>query len=174
MTADWDHDTTETDGYTPDAFYTQSSDKKGHNVSANLPRTFRVPPQLAHQIELLISDPRNPYDGKAAFVRDAIVHRLAYLNAAGDLVQDFTGANNFVVLMDKLHREEELERHIDQSIAEIERRAKEYIRTNQPDKLADLFGIARMTQVEPLHRRRWLKLLDDLEEAMGLGGVEDE
>jgi|SRR5215469_2129601 len=63
--------------YNPDEYYIHSRDTKGHGAHI---RT-QVPTNVARQIAVLIADPRLPYKTPADFVRDAIVHRIAKVEA---------------------------------------------------------------------------------------------
>lgn len=72
------HESWELEGsYSPDNYYTYSVDGKGHKEKYNLP----VPPSVYGRIgELIASKKVAQYRTPQDFIRDAIIHRLAYLN----------------------------------------------------------------------------------------------
>lgn len=74
--AAWTTADSDLDGYTPDQFYCEAADKKGH--SANLSTT--IPPGIYSELTTLIESGMIPqYAKKADFLRDAVRHRLAWL-----------------------------------------------------------------------------------------------
>lgn len=74
-------DVVNTQGYNPNGFYTQASDKKGHSAKF----TVKVPVNVAGEIANVyqsgkIPEIRNVQD----FIRDAIIHRLHQLQSTLD------------------------------------------------------------------------------------------
>lgn len=64
--------------YDPTNFYCEAVDKKGHG------RQVRIHPESHGQIAALLSDPALPYRTYDDFVRDAVVHRLHWLEENKD------------------------------------------------------------------------------------------
>jgi Arc/MetJ-type ribon-helix-helix transcriptional regulator len=61
------------DNYSPDAFYTEASDKKGRGTPVNA----RIPPQVSHNIAALVQSGKIPqYETMSDFIRNALVHQL--------------------------------------------------------------------------------------------------
>jgi hypothetical protein len=65
------------DGYNVGQFYTDSSDHRGHNVSTKV----TLPPEVSGQISEVVQSGQVPqYRTANDLIRDAIVHRLHWLN----------------------------------------------------------------------------------------------
>src|SRR3990167_1708695 len=63
--------------YHPDKFYVSASDSRGHNQ----PLQVYIPPQVHAMIRGLIESKEFPFRSNSDFVRDAIRHRLQYLQS---------------------------------------------------------------------------------------------
>lgn len=72
-------------GYSAKNFYVSGSDDKGRSGTVRVSpgkttgRTLMVPRYIAAQINQLVEDDATPYRYQQDFIRDAIVHRLHYL-----------------------------------------------------------------------------------------------
>lgn len=114
--------------YSPDKFYTHATDKKGHCVSI---RTA-VPPNLSSEIDTLIASRKYPdYKTPQDFVRDAVFHRLQWLNENGTI--DLTDALNTWEAQIELEREADWHKLGKKIVADVN-----YVRMNartEADKL---------------------------------------
>jgi hypothetical protein len=59
---------------TPDEIHTRSVDKKGHRVQVQV----SLPPEVSREVGEIVASRRTGYKTPQDFVRDAVVHRLAY------------------------------------------------------------------------------------------------
>lgn len=64
---------TPADGYNPDSFYTEATDKKGQGERI----TIRIPPRVARGISKIVQSGKiPPYETLSDYVRNALVHQL--------------------------------------------------------------------------------------------------
>jgi hypothetical protein len=71
---------TDDGGYSPDKFYTATSDKDGNAIRVNV----RIPLPVYAAVQRLVQQGKIPdYDSQQAFFRDACFHRLKYLDDNG-------------------------------------------------------------------------------------------
>jgi Arc/MetJ-type ribon-helix-helix transcriptional regulator len=97
---------TPADSYSPEAFYTEGTDKKGQGERI----TIRVPPRVARGIAKIVQSGKiPPYETLSDFVRNALVHQL---HKDAERISDGELRNlvNMVALLNEeitMHREEE-------------------------------------------------------------------
>jgi hypothetical protein len=78
---------TESEGYSPDKFYTRATDGKGHSEVVHL----KLPPEITSVMAQIVQSRAIPdYRTAQDIIRDAIVHRLQYLRESG-MVDGVTG-----------------------------------------------------------------------------------
>ena len=147
-----------------DAYIIASTNDHDHSTVYSLPRQFRVPQSLLNQIMFHVGDERTAYRSKADFLRDAIVHRLAYLAEREDHLADFRRANNFIALTDSIAADVALEEEMEATLNDISARAKRLVLDGRADDLVSLFERAKHAQVETTHQASWLNQLADLED----------
>lgn len=97
--------------YTPDNFYPASTDKDGNFSNIKMPdgKTIAVPRWVGAQISELIEDDLIPYRSRWDLVRDAIIHRVHYLQAKRDH-KDIQAWENFVEMAEIERKVSEAER----------------------------------------------------------------
>lgn len=128
---------TEDSGYDEDQFYMRSTDGHGHF------RHLRVnaPPQLAGQIHELVQADNLPYRTTQDFIRDAITHRMHYIQ--------------------ELMKSGQLERVL---TAEIRKAKMEHVNRERQD-LAGLVDACREAITAASLDRDWVALTHALEQA---------
>lgn len=157
MPASW----TPADTYSPDAFYTEASDKKGRGT----PLQARVPPNIAHSIAALVQSGKLPqYETSSDFIRDALVHHLHRRLELADDQLGLRRLNMTILLNNEIHSQRQHD-DFQQLMSLIETRHLEYMtkgkveegRQYLKDRLSEIDAIPDRYQ-EDYHNRLSAKL----------------
>ncbi len=91
--------------YSIDEFYPRASDKRGHSAQLNL----RIQPELMAVVEEIFQSKKFPYRTYGDVMRDALVHRIAYLRVvlqSGKVDEAFAR----ILVIQQILEEEELDK----------------------------------------------------------------
>ena len=105
----------ESPSYNQDEFYCRGGDRKGHSAVKYL----RMPPELVAVCEEIHQSKMFPYRTDSDIIRDAIVHRVAYLRTrmqSGKVDQEFVT----IMSIQNILKEEELESEHRSAMARME------------------------------------------------------
>ena len=115
-------------------FYTSATDAKGGSVHEN----FRLQAWISESIAQLVASRQIPqYKTKADFFRDAMVHRLSYLEKERGIRSANTTLRRLLA-NDVLLREEEMMQSLDAQLKSLEDRMAFLIRTGSRTRAREL------------------------------------
>lgn len=102
------------DNYSIDTFYTRATDAHGHS---SYPK-FRCPPHLYDRIASLVASRRiPPYSTPHDFVRDAVVHRLHYVERNIDDLTLRDDISHALAYEEQRHRADSYTRVVDEHLS---------------------------------------------------------
>lgn len=154
--SDWEVDSP---GYSPEKFYTRSTDARGHTETMWL----RLPPSLARVIAEVVQSRKIPqYRTAQDLVRDAIVHRLHYLKEK--LPETGTTVTQFLIGMEDVLAHQRMMSDFEKKMEELSQTVQRLMLDSPNDGPAlakelvqNLYGEAAKIADHPYWRNKFLR-----------------
>lgn len=145
-----------------DMFHTRATNEHDHSRMANIPRSFRFPDTTFAEMHKFIADPAYPYESVAAFIRDAVMHRIAYLSEKSGN-QQFIGANLFQMMLQEVAHEEAFTEDFKSAQEFVETKVRKLELERDVKGLEDFELKAKHLPImEERYRGKWEAALDEI------------
>lgn len=158
---DWQVDTP--DSYSPNKFYTRSTDSKGHREEIRL----KLSPDLADALSIIVQSKAIPeYRTVQDIIRDAIVHRLHYLHESG-MVKGIDSSLRRHLAIETLLEHEEWAARFDATLKKLVQQVKSLLLERDPEALEHAKQIVRNAYAEassmtdqPYWRKKYIDYIE--------------
>lgn len=152
-------------GYKISNFYTRSTDSRGHKESIHL----KVPPEIASTMSQIVQKGSIPqYRTVQDLIRDAIVHRLHYLNEQHLMDQESHRLVHAHILISNQIRMMEDHATYQQHVAELAKQCKRLMETGPEgrqeaeEQIREAIGHIMVVEDSPFWKKRYLETLQQI------------
>ncbi len=148
--------TSQPQGYNPNAYYTKASDTKGHSAKI----TVKVPVNVAGEISAAVQSGKiDGYKTVQDFVRDAVIHRLHFIEPIledPDLKRKIT---MWTIHQDALRSKQQREEYADMMVAIVEHVS--HLLSTRQDKKLRIYLVDLLDKAELAIPSQFLKEFQD-------------